>query len=105
MDIKKFAKPINKFTQAIPANLKVKQVIVFGSQARGSASNDSDIDVLVVSDDFSNMGEDERLDVLYRASTFITPEIHPWGTTSQELAQASTLTTLGLARETGVRLK
>lgn len=36
--------------------LRVNKVILFGSQARGTASIDSDIDILVVSEDFRNKG-------------------------------------------------
>jgi len=36
--------------------LRVNKVILFGSQARGTANMDSDIDILVVSEDFRNKG-------------------------------------------------
>jgi hypothetical protein len=81
----------------------VDQVIVFGSYLEGNATEDSDIDVLVISDDFKSLDEDQRLDLLYEAKGFIEPPIHPWGFTPEELEKASELTTLGYARTAGIR--
>jgi len=103
MDIKKFRKPINQFINQMPKSIKVDQVILFGSQLEGTATKDSDIDVIVVSDDFKQMSEDERLLMLYKARREIEPEVHPWGFTKEELDQASELTTLGYARTSGFR--
>jgi uncharacterized protein len=57
MDIEKLKKEISK---RIRENFKVKEIILFGSFAKGSASEDSDIDLIVILDevrerDFSEM--------------------------------------------------
>lgn len=39
-------------------NDKLIEVILFGSQARGTANNDSDIDILIVLKDEINIGEE-----------------------------------------------
>jgi predicted nucleotidyltransferase len=43
-------KIVEKFKQLISKRVKVHEVRVFGSRARGDASEDSDLDVLVVVD-------------------------------------------------------
>src|SRR4030067_1125623 len=48
-------KTLIQFVKNIPASIKVDQVIVFGSYLEGTARPDSDIDVIVVSDDFRGM--------------------------------------------------
>jgi len=68
-----------------------------------NATDDSDIDVIVVSEDFKSMNEDQRLDLLYEKSLQIRPEIHPWGFTPEEIERASELTTVGYVRTAGFR--
>lgn len=102
MDTAAIKQPINQFLQALSEKIKVDQVYIFGSQISSGANEESDIDILVVSEDLQQLSEDERLDLLYRASRFIRPEIHPWGVTRKELEEASALTTIGYARKSGV---
>ncbi len=103
MDIKQVAQPLNRFIRRLPPSLKVDEVIIFGSYFHGQATEDSDIDVLVVSDDFQTMDVDERDDMLYRASRDIEPVIEPWGFTHQELNRFGPLSTAGYARDKGIR--
>lgn len=103
MDISHVKQPLKQFLRALSEQVKVNELIVFGSYVEGRATAESDIDVLVVSDDFAHLNEDERLDLLYDAAWKTEPEVHPWGFTSQELRQASRLTTLGYARDKGIR--
>ncbi len=46
--------------------VKVKYVLLFGSVARGDFKAESDLDLIVVSDDWDGMGIDERMGLLYR---------------------------------------
>ena len=101
MDTKQISNPINIFIKALPKMVKPSQVIIFGSQNDGTANEDSDIDVVIVSKNFEKISEDKRLDILYKASRFISPEIHPWGVTPEELNAADSQSTLGTAREFG----
>ena len=103
MDTRQINQPLKKFIKAVSQKVAVDEVIVFGSRLEGNAREDSDIDVIVVSDDFKQMTEDDRLDLLYKASAFIEPEIHPWAFTNEELNQKSELTTWGYARTSGFR--
>jgi uncharacterized protein len=102
MDTKRIQKPLKKFLAAIPRGVKIEKVVLFGSVVRKDADTASDIDVFIVSDSFKGWDEDKRLDVLYKASRFIDPEIHPWAVTSSEWEKASNLSILGQARKTGV---
>lgn len=96
------SRPINQFLRALVGKINVENIYIFGSQSSGTADEESDIDLLVISDDFKNMDEDKRLDILYKASRFISPEIHPWGATSDEIDKASSLTTIGNIRSSGI---
>lgn len=103
MDIKKVKRPLNLFIKNLNKNITPEQIIIFGSYSTDTARKDSDIDVLVVADIFSKMKEDERLDILYDASKFIYPEIHPWGLTQKELNNAHKQSTIGYARDHGIK--
>lgn len=102
MDINQIKTPITQFVHNLPKSITVDQVLVFGSHLEGTASEDSDIDVIVVSQDFQQMDEDQRLDILYEARQLVEPEVHPWGFTQDELRQAGNLTTLGYVRDHGL---
>lgn len=104
MDKKTIKNPVNKFLRKIQKVIRVDNIVVFGSQSANTAKKDSDIDLIVISKDFAKWNEDKRLNLLYKASRFIIPEIHPWGVTPEELEKASQLTTIGHARITGTYL-
>jgi len=103
MDIKQVQKPLTQFVQNIPASIKVDQVIVFGSYLEGKARPDSDIDVVVVSENFRDIEPFDRSRMLDKAAGDINPEIQAWGFTTEELEAADELTTLGYARTSGIR--
>jgi predicted nucleotidyltransferase len=96
-------RPLTQFVKAISQKVRVEEVVIFGSYLEGNPRADSDIDIIVISDDFKKMDENSRLDMLYRASEDIMPEIHPWAFTSDELKKASSLTTWGYARDNGIQ--
>jgi len=56
---------IQEFKKALEAiNIRVDQLILFGSHAAGSAREDSDIDLVVISSSFSEKSYWERIDIL-----------------------------------------
>ncbi len=56
---------IKQFKKALePVNIRVEQLILFGSHAVGTAREDSDIDLVVISSSFSNKNYWERIDIL-----------------------------------------
>jgi uncharacterized protein len=77
-------KTLKQFRQALEAHdVQVEHLILFGSQATGTAREDSDIDVVVISSSFAGKGYWERIDVLSEAiyqvfapieATAFTPE-------------------------------
>ena len=46
---------VNKFIKEIKKTYNVKAIILFGSYAKGTANEDSDIDIAVVSSDFEDI--------------------------------------------------
>lgn len=102
MDTPTIRSAINQFIQNLSTEIKPEQVVIVGSRATTTFGADSDIDCLIVSTAFTSMTEDERLRLLYRASRFIEPEIHPWGVTPEEFAIADKQSFVGAARESGL---
>lgn len=78
-------------------------MIVFGSYAQGTATQESDVDVIVVSNDFKKLRSPQRLRVLDTASRYLKPEIVAAGFTKAEMDRFGTLTIVGQARENGLR--
>lgn len=103
MDLSQIQPPLNQFLQAVSSRIKVDQMIIFGSYLEGTAREDSDIDVVVVSEDFKKLRADKRTQVLDQAARFIRPEIQAWGLTNEEMEAADELTTFGYARTSGIR--
>ena len=103
MGIKQIRKPLNQFLEEVSKAVKVDQMIVFGSYAEGTATQESDIDVLVVSDDFKNIRSDIRLQSLDEAADRIKPDIIAAGFTKEELERAGKLTILGQVWTSGIR--
>ena len=62
------AETIKRLTALLIGAAKPKRIIMFGSQARGDAGEDSDLDVMVVEEDVSDRaGEMVRLNRLLRS--------------------------------------
>lgn len=52
---RKIVKAANYLKESLQENgVRVDKLIVFGSQARGTAKKDSDIDIVIISKDFQN---------------------------------------------------
>src|ERR1700752_948738 len=102
MDLNQVQQPLNQFVEKTSQSIKVAEVIIFGSYLEGNATEDSDIDVFVISDDFQKMVFENRLSVLDLAADGIRPIVQAWGHTSEELKSASHLTLLGYARDHGI---
>lgn len=103
MDINQIREPLADFYKKVSREIKVDQVIVFGSYSTETATEDSDIDVVVVSDDFKNLRSDKRLKILDEAAAFIRPEIVAAGFTRKELQRASKFSIVGQARDEGIK--
>lgn len=77
-------------------------MILFGSYAKNTATEYSDIDVVVVSDTFKTMSQKKRLDSLYRITSDLQPDIHPFGFTTEEYATLSPLVSISEVKTSGI---
>jgi len=84
---KKVTEAIKRFEYALEElGIKAKKIIIFGSHARGKARKHSDIDVVVISDDFKEMNLFKRLETigLALARAKIMEPIEALGYTEEE---------------------
>ena len=58
-------KSLKTFLGKLNKDIKIQKVILFGSRARGNFNEDSDIDLIIVSDDFQDMNFFERVKKMY----------------------------------------
>jgi len=75
MDKKEVLRIARKFASVIKANFDCKQVFLFGSYAKGTNQEESDIDIAVVLSEFDNRF-DTRVDLM-RLSRKIDSRIEP----------------------------
>lgn len=76
---------IAEFKKAlVKQGIKTERIILFGSQARGTAGEYSDIDLVVISNDFQNLDFMQRCELLGRAIAEIMEPIEPLAYTPGE---------------------
>lgn len=105
MGIKKVKPIIDLYLKELKKVIRPQKVIVFGSYAKGKATPESDLDLVVISQDFADFSPDKRFSLLFQARRHpktrkIAMDI--FGYTPKEYDSASLLTTLGEVKETGV---
>lgn len=66
--------------------IRCEQILLFGSQARGTAVEGSDIDLFVVSSDWASYNDRERFEILGTAAARILEPIQARGVTPEEIA-------------------
>ena len=68
---------IQKYIEKISQYYKIEAVILFGSYAKGTENEDSDIDIAIISSDFNDIIEDgaKLIGLTWRIDTRIEP--HP----------------------------
>ncbi len=76
MDQRKIDEGINKFVERVISEYKPQKIILFGSYARGDYHENSDIDIAVVVDGFSDSFIDGEVN-LYRIRRKILSDIEP----------------------------
>jgi predicted nucleotidyltransferase len=68
MDQDSALKTVRKFKKALESiDIQVEQLILYGSHAAGTAREDSDVDVVVISPSFSDKSYWQRIDILTEA--------------------------------------
>ena len=77
---------IRKYIRALQeSGIHVQQVFLYGSHAKNQAHRDSDIDIIVVSEDFKGKELLERLHILGRARRNVTESVEAYGFTPEEV--------------------
>ncbi len=69
------------------SGVKPEKILLFGSHAKGTADEWSDIDLVVISEDFNTIPPLERLELLSRAAWPVQASIEALGYTPQEIAE------------------
>ena len=78
--------------QLVGLGIHPVQIYLYGSHAKGTASEGSDVDLIVVSPDFSSLNFRERLEILGVAAARLLKTIQAVGYTPEEMtAKAYTL--------------
>ena len=90
-----------QLTRILSKHIGVEHLILFGSYANGSPRADSDIDVIVVSDDFKAMSVFDKISLLANASVAVDSRIELIGVSTNEYAQAQQGTLLSSIKEYG----
>jgi len=105
----KFPKEIvDHYIDTIQKDIKIDNVLLFGSFAYGIPSQDSDVDLIVVSKDFKKMNFSDRLDWLQlkRDKKTFQISLDVIGYTPSEFKMANKLSpTLAYAKEHGRYLR
>ncbi|MGD0077660.1 MAG: nucleotidyltransferase domain-containing protein [Sedimentisphaerales bacterium] len=92
MDKRAVLKTISAFRKALVAEgIKPDKLILFGSYATGQYREDSDIDIVVISNDFKNKSYWERIDILSSAIYRIFEPIEATAFTPQEWQKQESL--------------
>jgi len=85
MDKEELARIIGRYRAKLAEmGINAERIILFGSQARGIAQEWSDIDLIVISEDFMGMELADRLDKLGVAAARILEPIEAMGMTREE---------------------
>lgn len=85
MDKAAVLETISDFKKALSAeNIKVLKIILFGSYASGNYRSDSDIDLVIISDDFKDKDYWQRIDILSSAVYKVFKPIEAIAMTQQE---------------------
>lgn len=79
---------IGRYASALEhLGVKPLNIMLYGSYANGHAREDSDIDLIVVSEDFKNMNIRERLELLGLAAGKVFEPIEALGYTTSEIEE------------------
>lgn len=104
MDQKQIQHALNIFTDRVRNKFAAEQIFLFGSYARGKANEYSDVDLVVIAKQFSDIPQDRRFDLLYDLTAGLTPDFHVYGFTPQEFDNTSPLTSLSEIKREAIPL-
>lgn len=79
-------KIVQKYVRELrKAGIQPQQILLYGSYAQGTADQWSDIDLVVISEDFANIPSLQRLELLSLATRDVNAPIEALGVTLQEI--------------------
>ncbi|MBN1974814.1 MAG: nucleotidyltransferase domain-containing protein [Sedimentisphaerales bacterium] len=84
--------------------VQAERFILYGSFAQGNPREDSDIDLVVVSESFQKMDLRERLEVLGMGAARIMMPIEAKGYTAEEIKSAPEISFLGEILKSGINI-
>ena len=85
---------VKEFKKALESiNIRIDQLILFGSHAEGTAREDSDIDLIVISSSFSDKSYWERINILTDAIYYVFAPIEASAFTPDEWKSEKSLIT------------
>jgi predicted nucleotidyltransferase len=97
---------VAEYTQTLKTlGVDVERVILYGSHAKDSQRKDSDIDLVIISNDFRKMNSRERSEVLGIAAAGIMRPIEARGYTPEEINMVTEASFLKEVLETGVSIE
>lgn len=85
-----------EYVENLKAKLKVEKAILFGSAARGKMTRDSDLDLIIISDEFKKMDLGKRLVFLSRSrgNKFLDWPMDILGYTPDEFSKLSKISSM-----------
>ncbi len=99
-------KSVGNFLSALKeAGIDAEFVVVFGSQAKGTAKEWSDIDLLVVSPQFDHMEDRRFINLLWHIAARIDSRIEPLPCGSRQWREDDSSAIIEIARREGEILK
>ncbi len=92
MDKSTVLRIVSDFREALEAqSIKPQKIILFGSHSTGTQREDSDIDLVVISEDFAGKGYWERIDILSAAIFAVFKPIEAIAMTPEEWQSGDSL--------------
>jgi len=85
------------------ADIDVVGTVLFGSYAQGTATNDSDIDLIVIAPEFDQRDE-SQVNLLWELRAFADPRIEPIACGRRQWMEDDSSPILSIARETGIMI-
>lgn len=85
---RKIERIIKRFRQELKKlGINAEKIILYGSYAKGETREDSDIDLIVISENFKNLNLRERLEILGLAAGRVFEPIEALGYTEKEIEE------------------
>jgi len=101
---KEFLNIINNYVLELSKEININKVILFGSFAKGTNHEDSDIDLAIFSDDFADMERFEALTFLLLKASDLTVDLQPQPFTLADLEDEDNWLAKEI-EETGIELQ